>query len=93
MKLNCRQGSSWGSPAFQLEDTAYRWLNSKLKKIDEKETNQILHSKKRSKDEDGSFIVFFDKVNKCHTFLKIPYTQYAWWGLSSSLLFENIADQ
>lgn len=49
--------------------------------------------KKKSKDEDGSFTIFFDKVNKCHTFLKIPYTQYAWWGLSSSLLFENIADQ
>lgn len=50
-------------------------------------------TQKKSKDEDGSFTVVFDKVNKCHTFLKIPYTRYAWWGLSSSLLFENIADQ
>lgn len=33
------------------------------------------------------------ETKKCPTFLKIPCTRYAWWVLSSSLLFENIVDR
>lgn len=42
-----------------LEDTTYRWLNSKQKEIERTQIKHCIH--KKVKDEDNSFTVFLIK--------------------------------